>query len=110
MFEEGTEPAAEEFSVPEYQAPEAPVYRAPAAPVTEAPVIPNVVVQAAPTSEKTEQLLSELLGKFSYDAMMQEIRRSVREELEKILLSNRPDTMSAVISFGLLKKYIPGAL
>lgn len=33
----------------------------------------------------------------------------IHEELEKILLSNRPDTMSAVISFGLLKKYIPGA-
>lgn len=33
----------------------------------------------------------------------------VHEELEKILLTSRPDTMSAVISFGLLKKYIPGA-
>lgn len=33
----------------------------------------------------------------------------IHEELEKILLSSRPDTMSAVISFGLLKKYIPGA-
>lgn len=33
----------------------------------------------------------------------------IHEELEKILLTSRPDTMSAVISFGLLKKYIPGA-
>ena len=82
MFEEVTEPVSEEIPEPSYQATEAPVYRAPAA---EAPVIPNVVVQAAPASEKTEQLLSELLGKFSYDAMVQEIRRSVREELEKEL-------------------------
>lgn len=33
----------------------------------------------------------------------------VHDELEKILLTSRPETMSAVISFGLLKKYIPGA-
>lgn len=33
----------------------------------------------------------------------------IHEELERILLSPRPETMSAVISFGLLKKYIPGA-
>ena len=67
---------------------EAPAKSVPApapAPVTEAPAVPNVVVQAAPASEKTEQLLSELLGKFSYEAMISEIRRSVREELEKEL-------------------------
>lgn len=33
----------------------------------------------------------------------------IHEELEKILLSPHPETMSAVVSFGLLKKYIPGA-
>lgn len=33
----------------------------------------------------------------------------VRDELEKILLTPRPETMSAAISFGLLKSFIPGA-
>ena len=33
----------------------------------------------------------------------------VHDELEKILLTSRPETLGAVISFGLLKKYIPGA-
>ena len=33
----------------------------------------------------------------------------VRDELEKILLTPRPETLSAAISFGLLKKYIPGS-
>lgn len=32
----------------------------------------------------------------------------VHDELEKILLTPRPETLSAVISFGLLKRYIPG--
>lgn len=33
----------------------------------------------------------------------------VRDEVEKILLTTRPETMSAAISFGLMKKYITGA-
>ena len=33
----------------------------------------------------------------------------VRDEIEKILLTTRPETMSAAISFGLMKRYIPGA-
>lgn len=33
----------------------------------------------------------------------------VREELEKILLTARPETVSAAISFGLLQRYIPGS-
>lgn len=33
----------------------------------------------------------------------------VRDEIEKILLTTRPETMSAAISFGLMKKYISGA-
>lgn len=33
----------------------------------------------------------------------------VRDEIEKILLTPRPETLSALISFGLLKKYVPGA-
>ncbi|MDO4812495.1 MAG: ATP-binding protein [Eubacteriales bacterium] len=45
------------------------------------PVVPQVVVQAPATSTRTEELLGELLGKFSYESMMQEIRRSVKEEL-----------------------------
>lgn len=33
----------------------------------------------------------------------------VRDELEKILLTQRPETVSAAISCGLLKRYIPGS-
>ncbi len=33
----------------------------------------------------------------------------VRDELEKILLTQRPETVSAAVSFGLLKRYIPGS-
>ena len=33
----------------------------------------------------------------------------VRDEVEKILLTTRPETMSAAISFGLMKRYISGA-
>ena len=33
----------------------------------------------------------------------------VRDEIEKILLTTRPETMSAAISFGLMKKYVSGA-
>lgn len=33
----------------------------------------------------------------------------VRDEVEKILLTTRPETMSAAISFGLMKKYISGS-
>ena len=32
----------------------------------------------------------------------------VRDELEKILLTPRPDTLGAAISFGMLSRYIPG--
>jgi len=33
----------------------------------------------------------------------------VHDELEKLLLTSRPETVSAAISFGLLNRYIPGA-
>ena len=33
----------------------------------------------------------------------------VRDEIEKILLTSRPETMGAAISFGLMKRYIPGS-
>ena len=33
----------------------------------------------------------------------------VRDELEKILLTTRPETLGVAISFGLLKRYIPGS-
>ena len=66
----------------------APVFTAPAY----QPVVPQVVVQAPAQSENTEKLLSELLGKFSYDAMREEIRRSVRDEMEKELSARGTDT------------------
>lgn len=56
------------------------------------PVGPQVVVQAPAQSENTEKLLSELLGKFSCDAMREEIRRSVRDEMEKELSARGTNT------------------
>ena len=57
----------------------------PAANVQAAAAVPAsapVVVQAT-TSSETEKLLGELLGKFSYESMVNEIRRSVQEELSR---------------------------
>ena len=54
------------------------------------PPAPQVVVQQSAAGSDTEKLLSELLGKFSHDAMMEEIRRSVREEIEKEISSRMP--------------------
>ena len=61
-------------TIQEETASEAPAAQASAASVQEA--------SAAPSS-MTEQLLAQLLGKFSYDAMLQEIRRTVRAEMER---------------------------
>ncbi len=58
--------------------------------------IPQVVVQAPPSSGRTEELLSELLTKFSYDSMVEEIRRSVRTELEKEMSVRAPQAASAL--------------
>ncbi len=44
---------------------------------------PQPVYVPAPQGE-TEKMLGELLGKFSYDTMLHEIKRSVREEIDKI--------------------------
>ena len=55
----------------------------PAAQPAQTQVPPTVVVQAPPVSGETERMLGELLNKFSYDAMIEEIRRSVRQELDK---------------------------
>lgn len=54
------------------------------------PVVPQVVVQAPAASTRTEELLGELLGKFSYESMMQEIRRSVKEELGREAVAAAP--------------------
>ena len=67
-------PAKTAVTIQEEIALKAPAAQAPAASVPE--------VSAAPSS-MTEQLLAELLGKFSYDAMLQEIRRTVRAEMER---------------------------
>ena len=42
------------------------------------------VSQTVPAQGGTEKMLGELLEKFSYDSMLREIRRSVREELDKL--------------------------
>ena len=50
------------------------------------PVLPvqPVVVQAPAASGETERMLAELLNKFSYGAMMDEIRRAVNAEIGKM--------------------------
>ena len=67
---------------------------APAAPSivvqTPAPAAPNIVVQAQAASGETERMLGELLGRFSYDAMQEQIRRSVRDLLEGEFASRLP--------------------
>ena len=67
--------------VPETAAPNPNVAQMGAMPVA-APV-PQVVVQAPASSGETEKILSELLSKLSYDSMREEIRRGVREEMER---------------------------
>ncbi len=62
-----------------------------------ADVSPTVVVQTAPVSNETEKMLGELLGRFSYDTMMQEIRRSVREELEKEMESKKAELSASSV-------------
>ena len=50
--------------------------------VTAAPILP-VMQPNLSRSNATEEKLAELLGRFSYDSILQEIKRSVREEVEK---------------------------
>lgn len=61
----------------------------PAEPMTVPPSVPVAVTpsdSAEPSA--TEKLLSELLGKFSYSSMVEEIRRTVREEMARELSLN----------------------
>ena len=51
----------------------------PPAPVQQ-PAAPTVVVQQP---SRTEEMLFELMGKFSYETMLSEIRRTVRAEMER---------------------------
>ena len=63
------------------------------------PAAPQIVVQApAPSGTDTEKLLSDLLGRFSHDAMMEEIRRSVREEIGKEMSARQLDEKRFVAS------------
>ncbi|MCQ2424317.1 MAG: DUF87 domain-containing protein [Clostridia bacterium] len=63
------------------ETPAAPAART--APAAERVITPNVVIQAPAASSETERLLGDLLDRFSYETMMQEVRRAVREEMEK---------------------------
>ena len=47
------------------------------------PTVQVVQVPAPAVSGETERILGELLSKFSYETMMEEIRRSVREEMSR---------------------------
>jgi hypothetical protein len=53
---------------------------------TETPVAESVYVSEEPS--KTEKMLTEFIGKFSYDVILQEIKRTVREEVLKELAEN----------------------
>ena len=50
-------------------------------------VMPNAAAPAGPAagqqSSRTEEMLFELLGKFSYESMLSEIRRTVRAEMDR---------------------------
>lgn len=50
---------------------------------TAAAVVPQMIVQAPAASGETEKILSELLSKLSYESMLAEIRRGVREEMDR---------------------------
>ena len=65
---------------------------APVQPAASAPVYtqPQVIVQAPPTSSRTEELLAELLTKFSHDSLMEELRMSIEEIVEKKLAGFAP--------------------
>ena len=53
---------------------------------TETPVAESVYVSEEPS--KTEKMLTEFIDKFSYDVILQEIKRTVREEVLKELAEN----------------------
>ena len=53
---------------------------------TETPVAEPVYVSEEPS--KTEKMLTEFIDKFSYDVILQEIKRAVREEVLKELAEN----------------------
>ena len=76
LFEE-EEPVTEQKDTKSVQPVAAPVV-----PVSAPAVAPQVIVQAPSTSGETEKILSELLNRFTYDSMKEEIRRSLREELQ----------------------------
>ena len=67
----------EEISEPE--TPEVPVVSAVVKVQTEQPAESPVVQQPS----RTEEMLFELMGKFSYESMLSEIRRTVRAEMER---------------------------
>ena len=82
LFEESDEDdfsgiSFEEISEP--KTPEEPVVSAPVKAQTEQPAEAPVVQQPS----RTEEMLFELMGKFSYESMLSEIRRTVRAEMER---------------------------
>lgn len=58
-------------------------------PVSVPQMIETPVIHVAPqVVNKTEQMLAEFIGNFSYDVILQEIKRTVREELIREMESN----------------------
>ena len=58
--------------------------------------------------QKENERIADLAEQIHTDSPDKGYRR-IRDELEKILLSPRPETLSAAISLGLLSKYLTGA-
>lgn len=103
LTEEEAQEAAEEPVTPTATEPVTPVpVPAPAAiPVpTPAPVVSTTTTpaQSAVSMEPTavEQMLSQILEKFSYDSMASEIQRAVREQVEKELAARGIDLTAPV--------------
>lgn len=56
-------------------------------------VQPQIIVQAPESHSKTEELLAEIINKFSYNSLMDEIKRTVKSEVEQAGLRTEPVTV-----------------
>jgi hypothetical protein len=77
----------------EAEEPEEPVAPAPVKVQVEQPAVEPVVQQPS----RTEEMLFELMGKFSYESMLSEIRRTVRAEMEREAASKEPQVVAVPV-------------
>ena len=57
---------------------------------------PQIIVQAPETSSKTEELLAEIINKFTYSSLKEEIHRIVKNEVEQAGLKNDISDISEI--------------